>query len=312
MPAMLRLRRLHRQLEPHPAPPHPASGAAAPPTGGGPVTMTIPLEGDGPGTTRWGHLEVPDPSIMASTLVPICVVAGSAPGRTALLLAGNHGNEYEGQVALRRLAHAVDPAQLQGRLIIVPTISMAASAGWVREWPDGTNFNRVMPGRSDGNEAEQLAHFLSAVLIPASDIVFDLHTGGHNMRIHPSTMLFATAEEELPHHQEEAEAALAMLAPMMMLKRQPPLQVCPHPLRRSPAPALGRFSASSSLWRSVRGTRGTCGTRASCRARSPCARSTAAVVCATLPTTTTSSLVRRRQPTAVACLVLWYMTCREL
>jgi predicted deacylase len=145
------------------------------PSDGSPVTCTIPLAHETAGT-RWGYLEVPDPTIMASSLVPICVIQGAAPGRTALLLAGNHGNEYEGQVALRRLAGTIDPAQVSGRLIIIPTISMDASAGWSREWPDGTNFNRVMPGDPRGNPAQQLAHFLSAVLIASSDIVYDLHS----------------------------------------------------------------------------------------------------------------------------------------
>ena len=49
------------------------------------------------------------------------------------------------QVALRELAHAVDPAVVRGRLIIIPTVSMAAAEGWSREWPDGSNFNRVSP-----------------------------------------------------------------------------------------------------------------------------------------------------------------------
>jgi predicted deacylase len=210
-----------------------AASADSPPppvAEGLPVTLALrlPTESGGlddgaPGSTVWGHLEIPNPTIMASSLVPICVIHGSQPGRTALLLAGNHGNEYEGQVALRRLASTVQPAQLCGRLIIIPTISMEASTGWAREWPDGTNFNRVMPGDPRGIPAEQLAHFLSAVLIPRADIVYDLHTGGHNMRIQPSTMCFALADAESAHHREEVEAQLAMMAPLMMLRRQPPM-----------------------------------------------------------------------------------------
>ena len=171
----------------------------------------------------WGHLEVPNPTIMASSLVPICVVHGKKLGRTALLLAGNHGNEYEGQVALRQLAATVQPEDLHGRLIIVPTISMEASANWSREWPDGTNFNRVLPGDPHGTPAEQLAHFVSAVLIPRADIVYDLHTGGHNMRIQPSTMCFALPDAAPAQHHEEVQAQLAMMAPLMMLRRQPPM-----------------------------------------------------------------------------------------
>ena len=58
--------------------------------------------------------------------------------------------------------------------------------------------------------------------MPAADVVFDLHTGGHNMRIEPSTMCFALADGG-DAHRAEAQAQLAMLAPLMMLARQPPL-----------------------------------------------------------------------------------------
>lgn len=70
---------------------------AAPSQNRSPVTMTIPLDGGGDelgGARVWGHVQIPDPSIMAASQVPICVIRGSQPGRTALLLAGNHGNEY--------------------------------------------------------------------------------------------------------------------------------------------------------------------------------------------------------------------------
>lgn len=212
-----RLRQLRHQLATTKS-----SGDSPPVADGLPVTCTVELDAASAGTS-WGHLEVPNPTIMASSLVPICVVRGEKTGRTVLLIAGVHGNEYEGQVALRRLVADVHPSQLSGRLIIVPTIGTEASAGWSREWPDGTNFNRVMPGNPRGIPAEQLAHFLSAVLIPRADIVYDLHTGGHNMRIQPSTMCFALADADPARHCEEVVAQLAMNAPLMMLRRQPPM-----------------------------------------------------------------------------------------
>ena len=117
----------------------------------GPVSMTIPLDTSSAqavahGSKRWGHLEVPDPSIMASSLVPICVingpkVAGGEDAKTVLLLAGNHGNEYEGQVVLRQLAESVAAEAIRGRLIILPTISMEAAGQWSREWPVGAAAN---------------------------------------------------------------------------------------------------------------------------------------------------------------------------
>ena len=46
------------------------------------------------------------------------------------------GDEYEGQIALQKFARDVDPAQVKGRLLVVPTLSMDASLAGTRTWPD--------------------------------------------------------------------------------------------------------------------------------------------------------------------------------
>ena len=50
---------------------------------------------------------------------------------------------------------------------------------------DGKNFNRVFPGNANGTVSEMLAHYLTTVLFPLADIVFDLHTGGRTMDFVP-------------------------------------------------------------------------------------------------------------------------------
>ncbi|MGO4832496.1 succinylglutamate desuccinylase/aspartoacylase family protein, partial [Rhizobiaceae sp. 2RAB30] len=57
--------------------------------------------------------------------VPIvCIRNGAGP--TALLMAGSHGDEYEGQVALAALAREIDPADVRGRIIILPGLNAPA------------------------------------------------------------------------------------------------------------------------------------------------------------------------------------------
>jgi N-alpha-acetyl-L-2,4-diaminobutyrate deacetylase len=117
-------------------------------------------------------------------MVPIvCVANGS--GRTALVLGGNHGDEYEGQITALNLAAELDPADARGRIIIIPCLSMEASRAGTRLWPHGVNFNRSFPGRPDGPPNEQLADFLTRVLFPLSDIVCDIHSGGRSMLFYP-------------------------------------------------------------------------------------------------------------------------------
>jgi predicted deacylase len=115
----------------------------------------------------------------ASTYVPIVTVANGA-GPTVLVLGGNHGDEYEGQVAALTLARELRPEQVSGRVIIVPVLSMDASKAGTRLWPSGANFNRSFPGSPDGAANEQLADFLTRVLFPPSDVVIDMHSGGRS------------------------------------------------------------------------------------------------------------------------------------
>lgn len=149
-----------------------------------PVICTIDL--DLPGR-QLGRLVLPRSSNSAgwaSTYIPIaCVSAGSGP--TVLVLAGNHGDEYAGQVAALRLARELRPDQISGRVIVIPCLSPAASKAGTRLWPSGANFNRSFPGSPTGPANEQLADFLTRVLFPASDVVIDIHTGGNTAYVLP-------------------------------------------------------------------------------------------------------------------------------
>jgi N-alpha-acetyl-L-2,4-diaminobutyrate deacetylase len=98
-----------------------------------------------------------------------------------LVSGGNHGNEYEGQIAALRLVNELDPAQVRGRIVVVPIISKDASQANTRGWPSGANFNRSFPGRPDGPPNEQLADYFTRVLFPAADVVIDMHSGGNAM-----------------------------------------------------------------------------------------------------------------------------------
>ena len=144
-----------------------------------PVACTIDLGADGRQVGRLGVPRSSNTAGWASTYVPIVSVArGSGP--TVLVLAGNHGDEYEGQVAALNLARDLRPEQVSGRVVIVPVLSMDASRAGTRLWPSGANFNRSFPGSPDGAANEQLADFLTRVLFPPSDVVVDMHSGGRS------------------------------------------------------------------------------------------------------------------------------------
>src|SRR3954468_1175031 len=82
---------------------------------------------DRPGKQH-GHLCVPysyDLGGWANLLLPITVL-GHGKGRTALVMAGNHGDEYPGQIAIMKLMRELKPEQMRGRLIFIPTLNQPA------------------------------------------------------------------------------------------------------------------------------------------------------------------------------------------
>jgi predicted deacylase len=142
-----------------------------------PILCTIDLEAAG---KQVGRLQVPrssNESGWSNQYVPIVSVA-RGDGPTALVLGGVHGDEPEGQVAALNLARELRPEQVNGRVIVIPCVSMDASRAYTRLWPSGANMNRSFPGSPSGRPDEQLAHFLSTALFPRADVVVDIHSGG--------------------------------------------------------------------------------------------------------------------------------------
>lgn len=141
------------------------------------VTSTIDLDAPGKQVGRLQYPKISNTGGWAFSFVPFAVIA-NGEGPTVLVSGGNHGDEYEGQVACLRLIQEIDPAQVRGRIVVVPVISTQASRANTRMWPSGANFNRSFPGRPDGPPNEQLADYFTRVLFPLSDVVIDMHSGG--------------------------------------------------------------------------------------------------------------------------------------
>lgn len=128
-----------------------------------------------------GHLDLSwsdDAHAYGVIPVPIAVLAG-APGPTALVTAGVHGDEYEGLVIARRLIRETDPARLTGRIIVMPAANLPAVRARARTSPiDRQNMNRAFPGDDGDGPTQLIARFIEQVLLPQADIALDLHSGG--------------------------------------------------------------------------------------------------------------------------------------
>ena len=126
--------------------------------------------------------------------VPLAVIA-NGDGPTILLEGGNHGDEYEGPIALGELIRTLDPLRIRGRLIIIPAINAPAVDAGKRTSPvDGKNMNRVFPGDHGGTITEQIAAFVNDELLPRCDALLSLHSGGSSLNIVPSTIVTPCAD----------------------------------------------------------------------------------------------------------------------
>ena len=173
-----------------------------------PISCSLDFDQDG---VQHGHLKLPysrDDSAWGAILIPITVIK-NGDGPTALFTGGNHGDEYEGPIALLDMARHLDAAEISGRVILLPMMNHPAVRSGKRTSPsDAGNLNRLFPGRPDGSITEKIADYVTSTLLPQADLVADLHSGGRTLEFVPYA-----ACHRLPHnHDLEARCTAAMRA----------------------------------------------------------------------------------------------------
>ena len=172
-----------------------------------PVKSTIDFEQDG---LQHGFLKLPhshDESAYGSMMIPISMVK-NGEGPTALLTGGNHGDEYQGPIALFDLARTIDPQQIRGRVILVPAMNYPAFQAGKRTSPiDSGNMNRYFPGNPEGSITEKITDYFQRTLLPLAEWVLDLHSGGKTLDFLPFC-----AAHQLEDKQQEQRCPEAMRA----------------------------------------------------------------------------------------------------
>jgi predicted deacylase len=166
-----------------------------------------------------GYLHLPhsvDRSGAGTIAIP-CAVFRNGAGPSSLLMAGNHGDEFEGQVALTRLIRDLEAEDITGRVIIVPAINLPAAMAGTRISPiDDRNLNRCFPGNPNGTPTEQIAYYIETELVPLCESWLDLHSGGASMAFMPYAQIILSRDEAL---NKRALAALeAFGAPLSLIQ----------------------------------------------------------------------------------------------
>ncbi|WP_438816405.1 N(2)-acetyl-L-2,4-diaminobutanoate deacetylase DoeB [Taklimakanibacter lacteus] len=183
-----------------------------------PISATVDFDKDG---VQHGFLRLPysrDDSAWGSVMIPI-TVARNGKGPTALLTGANHGDEYEGPVALMDLAYRIDPAKLSGRVIIVPAMNYPAFRAATRTSPiDRGNMNRSFPGRPDGTVTEKIADYFERILAPMADLVVDIHAGGKTLDFLPFACIHHLPDKALEKRCRAALRAFSAPYSVMLLE----------------------------------------------------------------------------------------------
>ena len=177
------------------------------------------------------------------------VALGQGRGPTVLVCGGTHGDEYEGQWTAAALCRELDPSEVAGRLIVVPTVNRPAALAGRRSSPlDGADINRIFPPRSGGAEGPSaaIARFLWDQAIRPCDILLDLHSGGGEHEFVLSSNLQGRIGSTASA--EDLAALLAMDAPYAIVFDEIGGEGMPHNgTIEGAARALGKRCFSSEL-----------------------------------------------------------------
>ncbi|WP_299871895.1 succinylglutamate desuccinylase/aspartoacylase family protein [uncultured Sulfitobacter sp.] len=161
------------------------------------VTPTIDLGADGRHVgdlrVRWSDNSVP----LGYHPVPILSLRNGA-GPVVVLIAGTHGDEFEGPSAIMRVMGALQPDEIRGQIIAIPALNAPAVRQAARVSPlDGVNLNRAFPGNPMGGVTDQVAYYVETALLPMADAAVDLHSGGSASFFTPCTLPTRTADAAL-------------------------------------------------------------------------------------------------------------------
>jgi predicted deacylase len=126
-------------------------------------------------------------NIWGDHLIPLTVFVGpdARAGEGLVAFGANHGNEYEGPMAIKGLMGEIRLEDVLGRIILIPVLNPAAFNAGTRDssLDDRGNLNRAFvdgagerPGLS--GITHRIAKFVRDAIWPQVHVVLDLHSGG--------------------------------------------------------------------------------------------------------------------------------------
>jgi len=154
-----------------------------------PIRSEVDFDADGKNV---GNLRLPH-SVHRSAYgyIPIPVASIKRDeGPTILIMAGNHGDEYEGQILVSSLIRKIEPEMVSGQIILLPMANFPAAEAGLRTSPiDNGNLNRLFPGDPTGTPTQVIADYIENTLLSRAQYLVDLHSGGSSLLYDGCNML---------------------------------------------------------------------------------------------------------------------------
>jgi predicted deacylase len=111
--------------------------------------------------------------------VPIIVARGNTDGKVLGITAAIHGNELNGIPVIQELFIDLDITKLKGTIVGVPILNVPGFVRKQREFIDGIDLNRIMPGKENGTVSEIYNWRIIDRIIQNFDYLLDLHTASN-------------------------------------------------------------------------------------------------------------------------------------
>jgi predicted deacylase len=114
--------------------------------------------------------------------IPYLLLRGMQPGRCLWINGQVHGDEINGIMAALGFFHALDPSELRGSVVVVPTANPLAFDARRKKAPqDEQDLDQTFPGRDTGFISDRMAHALFLEASGAADVLLSLHAIGAEM-----------------------------------------------------------------------------------------------------------------------------------
>ena len=108
--------------------------------------------------------------------IPVTVLRGREDGPVVGLTASVHGDELNGIPVIHGVLDQLDPERVRGTVVAAHVVNVPGYHLNQRDYADGTDLNRIFPGKPDGTGADVYAHRLLERVIAPMQYLIDLHT----------------------------------------------------------------------------------------------------------------------------------------